>query len=341
MQMKPALWTLCTLLTATSPHALGQEPATEYYYGIEANGVLCGYAKIEVSPLLLDGRQLTLLKHEVVTQSSALGNQVDSRIRLTYHLDPLTGRFTYHDSAIEQGSTRLGSAIRIEGDTARCTSTLSDQETLVALPKDAILENTVFFPHLKTDFAERGLETKMYSIFEVRGFQMQDVTYSRVGRETVELAGAQYDAIVLTRLSKQTGLKTKHWIDTRSGLLLKAVQQGNRTSYLADASIVDRIERAEITGTLIAKVGVAIPNFMTLHHMKVNATMEPSGLQVTPESLNLPGQRFTGAVRENLIEGIFEIEPPRYDGTNAPAFPAGAGPDESLAPYLKAEGLIK
>jgi len=72
----------------------------------------------------------------------------------------------------------------------------------------------------------------------------------------------------------------------------------------------------------------------------VDAVIEPSGLWVTPASLNLPGQRFTGEVRENRVEGVFEMEPRRYDGTGAPAFPATNRPD-SLAPYLEAEGFIQ
>ena len=42
--------------------------------------------------------------------------------------------------------------------------------------------------------------------------------------------------------------------------------------------------------------------------MKVRAKIEPTGLQVTPESLNVPGQKFAGTVEENLVEGVFEIE---------------------------------
>ncbi len=52
--------------------------------------------------------------------------------------------------------------------------------------------------------------------------------------------------------------------------------------------------------------------------MKIQARLEPSGLKITPASLNRPGQSFTGTVKENLIEGVFEIEHARYDGRNAP-----------------------
>jgi hypothetical protein len=99
--------------------AAGQPSAQEYYYGIELNGVLCGYVTITASPLREGGRTLTLLRHEVVVRGTLLGAGVDNRIVLTYHIDPVTKAFTYHTSRIEQGQTTLTSAVRIEGRTAR------------------------------------------------------------------------------------------------------------------------------------------------------------------------------------------------------------------------------
>jgi hypothetical protein len=69
--------------------------------------------------------------------------------------------------------------------------------------------------------------------------------------------------------------------------------------------------------------------------------MEPSGLRITPESLNVPGQRFEGTVKDNLIEGIFEIEHPRYDGAGAPAFPPPSIDDESLMEFLEPGDFIE
>jgi hypothetical protein len=88
-----------------------QGRAEEYYYGIEINGVLCGYARLATSPLRQDGGEVTVLRHETVLKGTLLGAPVDSRMSLTYHLDPATKRFSYHDSTIEQGPARLTSAI--------------------------------------------------------------------------------------------------------------------------------------------------------------------------------------------------------------------------------------
>jgi transglutaminase-like putative cysteine protease len=75
--------------------------------------------------------------------------------------------------------------------------------------------------------------------------------------------------------------------------------------------------------------------------MKVKAVMEPTGQWITPDDLNLPGQRFTGTVTDNLIEGIFEIEHPHYDGTGAPPYPAPPIDDESLRQYLEPSKFVE
>jgi len=311
------------------------------YYGIEANGVLCGYSEINLSPMLKDGRDIILLKQRVFVMISLLGSEVTSEVKLTYHIDPATGKFSYHDSEITQGSTKLDSAIYIEGDTARFTSTTSNEEETTALPPDVILENTLIFPHLIRDFVDSDLEEKSYEIYEVREAEVQKSMYTRVGTENLELAGKSYDTIILNRMSHKTGLKQQLWLDIKNGYVLKAVSPNNRISYRTDSSVAEKIKMVKLDDDILTKANESIADIKAISYMKVKATIEPTGLWVTPESLNVPGQSFSGTVKDNLIEGIFEIEHKRYDGSDAPAFPADFGGDESLKEYLEPEGLIE
>jgi transglutaminase-like putative cysteine protease len=75
--------------------------------------------------------------------------------------------------------------------------------------------------------------------------------------------------------------------------------------------------------------------------MKVEAKIEPSGLRVTPEGLNVPGQRFSGTVEDNLIDGTFEVEHPRYNGSGAPPFPPDFSRDGVLREYLEPQEFIE
>jgi transglutaminase-like putative cysteine protease len=157
----------------------------------------------------------------------------------------------------------------------------------------------------------------------------------------LQLAGEDFNAVILDRLNHKTGLKTRMWLDRATGYLLKTTAAGNRLSYRADPSVVNRIKMVNIDDTLCARVGVVITDVQAITYMKVRATLEPTGLWVTPEGLNVPGQRFTGTIRDNLIEGVFEIEHTRYDGVDAPAFPADFGQDAALRKYLEPETFIE
>lgn len=313
----------------------------KFYYGIEINGVLCGYSEIDISSVKENGGEMILLEQKTFAMLSALGSRFNTEIELTYHIDPRTGKFSYHESQVEQGPTKMHSTVSIEGDTAHVTTSQNDREAAVALPRNVILENTLFFPHLTRDFVDEGLDDKTYNIFEVMEEKVQKTTYTKVGTEKLQLSGRSYDALILDRLNQETGLRVKFWLDAKAGHLLKSVLPNNRISYLTDSSVKKRIEMANLDENLIARVDVKIADFRAISYMKVKAAVEPTGLWVTPEDLNVPGQRFTGKVEENLVEGVFEIEHARYDGSNAPPFPADFGWDEALAECLEPEALIE
>jgi len=343
LKNKPLICLLALLISVSGSYqakAAEVEPQT-LYYGVEINGVLCGYSEVKVSPMEKDGKDMILLKDKVFAMLSALGSKFNTEVNLTYHIDPVTGKFSYHDSDIQQGPTQLGSKIFINGNTARFIGTPGNRETTVALPPDVVFENVLFFPHLIKDFVERKLPEKSYEIFEVRETEVQKSTYTKVATEKLELAGKSYNAIVLDKLNTKTGLKVKMWIDVENGYMLKMTAPGNRMSYLADPSVVNRIKMADVDDTLFSKVDVAIADIQAISYMKVKATIQPSGLWVTQEGLNVPGQSFTGTINDNLIEGVFEIEHQRYDGSDAPPYPADFSKDESVKKYLEAEDFIQ
>jgi hypothetical protein len=318
-----------------------QAGAEEYHYGVEINGVLCGYATLNTSPLDEDGRELIQIKHNLFLMLSALGSEFNSEIALTYHVDPSTGRFTYHDSEVDQGDIHMDSKIFVEGDVARCTSSLSKEEHVVELPPDAILENTLFYYHVKRDLGDGGFDKMTYESFEVREEELETVVYTKVGLEKVELAGESYDAIVVDRFNEDTAIRAKMWIDTETGMNLMSELPNNRKIYLTDESVQKKIELANLDDSIASRVNVSIADVPGITYMKVKAVVEPTGLRLTPEDLNVPGQSFTGTVDENIVEGIFEIEHPHYDGAGAPSFPPDFSGDGSLKEYLEPSDLVE
>jgi transglutaminase-like putative cysteine protease len=328
------------LLLALSAQSRLAASAEEYYYGLEVNGTLCGYARFATSPLVSDGRRLVLLEHTILTRVKALGREIESRLKLTYHLDPASGGFVYHDSTVEQGRARLFAKMRIEGDRVLVSGSGASTEESVALPPGVVLENTLYFPHLIADFADPRLTARSYKIFNGRDARVQDVEYSRVGVETLRLAGRRRETMVLDSLNRTNGLKSRLWLDPVTGMAVRTAQP-NRVSYLADASVVQRIQPANLEPALATRANKAIPRPTEISYLKVRAAIDPTGLWVTPEALNVPGQRFTGTVKDNHIEGEFEIEHRRYDGSDAPPFPPDFRGEPALKDYLEPSELIQ
>lgn len=143
-QIKLSLLLLFLLSWVLFGQGIRPVSAEEYYFAIEINGTLCGYAKFTISPLVQEGRKLLLLEHTILMQVRALGRQVESRLKLTFHLDPETNGFSYHDSTIDQGGQSMFVKMRIDGGRVYVSGTGMDKEEAVELPPDVVLENTLF-----------------------------------------------------------------------------------------------------------------------------------------------------------------------------------------------------
>ncbi|MBN2184952.1 MAG: transglutaminase domain-containing protein [Candidatus Krumholzibacteriota bacterium] len=327
-------------VTAGDPSAGSQlndavKEADTYYYAVKLNDVIGGYVKFSVTEKNIEGRKTTFLNEYLFMMISALGAQFNTELTLNYHIDQATGRFIYHDSKVDQGDLHLSSKIFIEGNRARFSSDESEEDEYCDLPADVILESTLFFPHLKKDFVDEALEEKTYNIYEVRENEVQETVYTKKGIEKLELAGKEYEAVILDELNLKTGIKVTWWIDSETGLLLIANVPGNRQIFLADENVIKIIELANLDESIMTKANVSIADIQAISYMKVEAVIEPVGLWVTEEGLNVAGQRFEGRVEENLIEGVFEIEHIHYDGSGAPPFPPDFSADKDVAGYLK------
>ncbi len=315
--------------------------AEQHHYAIESKGTLCGYAHVVAYPAEIDGRELTLLRQKMVFLMSALGAELNTELDHTYHLDPATSMYVYAHTDVTQGRAEFSWEARIDGNTAHVESTLGGQDATIELPEEIVLPGTLYFPHLKRDFVDGGLEQRDYAMLEIRDAEVRKVSYRKLGNETIELAGQSYDAVVLDELHPATGVRLKIWIDTASGQMLQGDLPAGRRFYLSEPRVVRKIEVANLDQSITSRVGVLISDFQSISYMKVRAVFQPTGLALTPEMLNVPGQKFTGTVEANRVEGVFEIRHPRYAGAGAPPFPPAFGDDPALREYLEPGDLIE
>ncbi len=330
---------LCLCLLAVAVTA-GQVPTGTFYAAIEKDGVICGYAKSDLSRTMIGDREAILAVDYIEFKVTALGADIETIIKTTSHIDEKTGDYFFTQFDIDQKTIQFGITITIDGDTAIYSSRPGDKVKKIALPPDILLENSQFMPRLIIDFVKDGLTEKNYKVLDGMDAAIHEITCIKMGVGELELAGKSYNALHIKRLDLNSGLKTENYLDIENGVILKTVLPG-RTVYLADQSVVGKVERVSVDDNLMAKTEVAISDVKGLSYIKVEATLEPGGLWITEEGLNIPGQNFTGTVTDNLVEGVFEVSHARYDGAGAPPFPADYGDNEAMRPYLASEELIE
>ena len=305
------------------------------FYGFETGGALMGY--VEVTFTTPDEPAAPRRIHtEMFAKMSLLGQDFDLRVDQEHWLDRETGRVIRYEGTTEQGASRVAATMVIENGVARFT-TSEGMDSSVAIDDDVQRWDGFHFPRALGDLASPGA-TKTYRSLDYNDGTIHDVTYTRGKDEVLTLEGVEYPCSRFTGRDGQTGVAGDMWIDA-GGRMFRATLPNGSIIERASPAVVGKIKRAELDDLLLARVNVAIADVQGIEYMKVRARVKTVGEVVTPESLNVPGQKFTGTVTDNLVEGVFELTAPRYDGTGAPAFPPDFTADPALAVHL-APGMM-
>ncbi len=215
------------------------------YYAIEMDGKRCGYSEVDILHKIENGKDMILLDENMFMRLTMSESPIDMRVKQIYHINPLNNRVFYYNNEINQDTAKISSTIYIDGHTAKYTSTSSDEEKITQLPKDAIIENTRIFPHLINDFVKNKNENKTYQIYDVRENEVHETTYTKIGTDNLMLVGKNYNAVILDKLIKKNSLKTRLWINTENGYILKSSVQ-NMSVYLTDNNIAKEFKIDEV-----------------------------------------------------------------------------------------------
>jgi transglutaminase-like putative cysteine protease len=316
------------------------QDAERLHFSLAMGGRVFGYYEVTISRVEDRGRTLVLVKESGRGLSSALGAEIDTKTEAEYRLDPETWRLVACQTIVDQGTFTLRISASVEGEEARIKVEPGGAEKAVKTGPEVVFENPVYFPHLRRDFGEGGAETKSYRVLDLLDRRVRETTYTKKGVEPVELAGQTFRAIVLDCFVPETGLKLRLWVDEERGRLLR-MDTPRVVMALAEKSAASGLVRASLDDHILAKAGARIDDINAISYMKVRAALGPVGNPVTPESLNVPGQRFEGTVDRNAIEGIFEVRHPKYDGKNAPPYPLNLAGRTELEPFLAPEDFIE
>ena len=322
---------LLCILTVNTAYCKTQPE--KYYVAIEFNKVLCGYSEINIQDSLIDGKKITVLRQEVHFDFSALGRDMSQYQKFTYHIDPGTGNFIYHDSFLKQEGMERGGRAYVEEGKLRFVSADSLDAEIFDLPENVILPNTQFFYHLRNDFVDQNLEQKVYPVFDMRTGQTTEMSYLKTGEGKVELVNNIYDAVLFTESDGVTGVASKIWIDKKTGLRLRVESPSQLTMYLADASVRENITTGNWDDVILGKTNKYISSIKGISSMKVKVKLDATPAPAI-DDLQITGQIFTGDLDGHSIDGIFEISHKRYKGENAPGFPIDTQEFKGIKPYL-------
>lgn len=321
---------------------IGQQFETSqrtYYYGVEINGVLCGYSESLKSYSTQDGKPIIEVKDDILIKLTVLGQDLDLTVQNEYEIDSLSGIYTYCKHTVISGS-KMESITEIRDDKIYFKRSEEGEPEEFELSDDLILESPISNNHLVQDFIKGGNDEKEYTVFDdMRGIVVKKA-YQKIREEELVLADIQYQTTVLEELNHSTGARTTLWISNDGGFPVKIFVAG-RTIFLSDASVKKKIQIADMDNILFARVNQIIPDIHEITYMKVKAQIDSQGEWITAESLNSRGQVFEGEVLENHINGVFELSTEKYDGKQSPGFPYDYPLDKSLGKYVEPGNLIE
>ena len=312
-----------------------------FYYAVEIDGVLCGYATTDIGEAEYRGTQMIETHDTVNLLLKALGQDMNMQIISRYVFYPETYKVALNNTKFKYDAGNIVSTLtEVFDEYALRTESPGETPDTIMDIAGVIFDNPMGAPYIVEDFVNGRAEEKTYRVYDyVRG-NIADQKFTLLGEEDIILAGQEYNTLLINIYSSKDGTNTKSWVNKDDGMTLR-FEIMNRHIYLADESVIKRIKTVDLDNTLFAKVDKSISNFTDMSYLKVSADIKSAGEQITVESLNFPGQKFEGTVVENHIRGIFEIEPLWYDGTDAPAFPPDFNDNESLNKYLEPEIFIE
>ena len=310
------------------------------YYGIEINGVLCGYNEYTANIIEQDGKKMKQEKSDLFLMLSLFGSPVNTEMNMLSYVDPGTTKCNYYSIDIKQGNITRQVKVEIKDGEATITSALSSEPTKIKMTADIIFGEDELLNNLKNDFSNNKTTEKTYKILEVMDGKVRESTFTKIGTEKIELVGKTYDAVIFNQFTQETGIKIKWWYDLEKSELLK-FEVNNRKVFKTNHRVVDKIKVSRMDEAFFTKANVSIADIQAISYMKLKVRIEPTGVQISPADLDVPGQSFTGTVNNNIIEGIMEIEHKKYNGEEAPLFPPDFRSDESLNKYLQHDSMVE
>jgi hypothetical protein len=316
--------------------------AEKTYYAIEISGSLVGYS-VTMSTSDPDSGNPRKTDTKTIALMTLLGQPFNFQTREVCFFDPESMEMTYYDADVRAGHMRTGSTVMIEGSEGKYIPKPDGTTTTLILEPGVLTNEYKLTKLFSQELGENGLREKTYRILDPTRGKILERIYTYLGEERIFIGEIEYLCLLYGFKDLTLGISGKVWLNRESKQPVRTHISDDTVTYLIDADVRNRIKRGNLDNRILAKVDVRIPDFQKISYMKVRTVIRSAGESITPEALNVPGQRFEGTVTDNQIEGVFEISHKRYDGSGAPSFPPPGNfkNNADLKPYLEPELLIE
>ena len=203
-----ALAVSALLWTSAAGQSLNDLPDSEIY-AVEINGVLCGYAESEITTIEKDGKELLMLKRNILARLSALGGGIDMTIENEFLFDPETNIPVSLEHVIAT-TAELYTFTKFENGNAYFMDARGGDFREIVLDNDVIIENSVSYPHLMKDFIYGEEIEKSYRVFDDMKGAVVTKSYKLLGKDSLELAGKKFNTTIVEELTHIAGVASKN-----------------------------------------------------------------------------------------------------------------------------------
>jgi transglutaminase-like putative cysteine protease len=325
------------LLAAVCASGLAQEEKRTY--AIRVDDRVVGY-QIEVERPAEDaGRAVVQLDIRSLVKVELLGASIDQHVQQTWTLDPRTRAVLRMRGELTAGGleTSVTGALGADGfsygDGKNPPKVVDPQRAVISPEFRWLLERgpkepgvTVALDYFVPEFV--GVQEAVVELVEPQREVPVLGTPMRVRAFRMRVPGLGVEAVVCV---------------TDDGRTVRYELPAQRMVIeLAPPALVERVERVDLTNTILVKTNVYLDDPAALTFMKLRARIDTTR-DITVAMLTAPGQTFAGTVVDGRIDGVFEIRPRRADGAKSPAFPVpeGAFARSELQQYLRSEENIE
>jgi len=341
MMMRHALSKATVLLALILLSACSMGQSDIVWYAIEMDGQLLGCNAVFSIPGDSTTGEPTTVRTEGRLVMSLLGQPLDMTLIETRKYDPVTDEAISIVFEIDTGSSQYGASLLFDGDVAHHTTEPDGTTREIPLEKDLIINEDVLMEAIKENLGSKIGATETFQLLNPLLGAINTREYTARGEESIVIDGQEYACLLFTYRDLTLGVSGQLWIERDEGYVVRSASPDGSVVYLSDRSVRTRIRRTNMNSFILAGTETLIEDVLSIEYMKVRIKVRSAGEIITAEKLNFPGQRFEGTVTDNLIEGVFEIEHPRYSGNNAPSFPTVYSDIEELQPYLGSEWMIE